>query len=65
MRYILYFLLLTASPAMARQSTGGFPSIVSKKMSPEIFWKGGSEGSADFLAAHDAFIAGDALKLGR
>jgi len=40
MRFILYFLLLVAPPALANQA-------------------------ADFLAAHDAFLAGDAVKLGR
>jgi soluble lytic murein transglycosylase-like protein len=40
MRFILYFLLLIASPALADQA-------------------------ADFLAAHDAFLAGDTVKLGR
>ena len=65
MRYLFYFLLLVAYPTMARQSTGGSPPIFANKMSSEIFWKGGSEGTADFLAVHDAFIAGDALKLGR
>jgi soluble lytic murein transglycosylase-like protein len=40
MRFILYFLLLAASPVLADQD-------------------------ADFLAAHDAFLAGDAVKLGR
>src|SRR5471032_3348190 len=40
MRFILYFLLLAASPVLANQD-------------------------ADFLAAHDAFLAGDAVKLGR
>lgn len=50
---------------MARQSTGDSPPLFANKMSSEIFWKGGNEGSADFLAAHDAFIAGDTLKLGR
>ncbi len=65
MRYLFYFLLLAASSAVARQATSGSPPIFANKMSPEIFWKGGSEGSADFLAAHDAFIAGDAFKLGR
>ena len=40
MRFILYFLLLVASPVLADQN-------------------------ADFLAAHDAFLAGDTVKLGR
>lgn len=40
MRFILYFLLLVAPPALADQD-------------------------ADFLAAHDAFLAGDTVKLGR
>ena len=40
MRFILYFLLLVASPVLADQD-------------------------ADFLAAHDAFLAGDTVKLGR
>ena len=65
MRYLFYFLLLAASPAVARQATSGSPPIFANKMSPEIFWKGGSEGSADFLAAHDAFIAGDSVKVAR
>ncbi len=43
MRFILYFLLLIASPALADQPAG----------------------STDFLAAHDAYLAGDAAKLGR
>jgi soluble lytic murein transglycosylase-like protein len=65
MRYIVYFLLLAAVPAMARQATGGSQPVVVNKLSPAIFWKGGNEGNADFLAAHDAFLAGDIPKLRR
>ena len=65
MRHILYFLLLVALPALAKPATSGSPQIITKQMSSENFRKGGNEAVADFLAAHDAFIAGDTVKLGR
>jgi soluble lytic murein transglycosylase-like protein len=60
MRFILYFLLLMALPALADQSTLGSPPGQSGKLSTF-----GVLPTADFIAAHDAFLAGDTIKLGR
>ena len=61
MRLILYFLLLflflITPPALAAQSTGESPRH--GKTAPA------TAGDADFLAAHDAYLAGDTVKLGR
>ena len=59
MRFILYFLLLMALPALADQSTRGSPPGQSGKLSTF-----GVLPTADFIAAHDAFLAGDTIKLG-
>jgi soluble lytic murein transglycosylase-like protein len=60
MRFIFYFLLLMALPALADQSTRGTPPGQSGKLSTF-----GVLPTADFIAAHDAFLAGDTIKLGR
>ncbi|MEO6975432.1 MAG: transglycosylase SLT domain-containing protein [Gallionella sp.] len=52
MKFLLYFLLLVTPPALADQ--GGSPQR------GVLF-----TGDADFLAAHDAFLAGDTVKLGQ
>ena len=59
MRFILYFLLLIAPPALAGQANEGSPQR--GETAPGAFLAG----DADFLAAHDAFLAGDTVKLGR
>lgn len=59
MRFILYFLLLIAPPALAGQTNGGSPQH--GETAPGALLAG----DADFLAAHDAFLAGDTVKLGR
>jgi soluble lytic murein transglycosylase-like protein len=53
MKFLLYFLLLLTPPALADQVAGGAGS----PGAPHA-------GDADFLAAHDAFLAGDTVKLG-
>ena len=57
MRFILYFLLLITPPALAVQSAGASPRH--GKTAPA------TAGDADFLAAHDAYLAGDSAKLRR
>ena len=59
MRFILYFLLLIAPPALAGQTNGGSPQHGEAAPGAPL------AGDADFLAAHDAFLAGDTVKLGR
>ena len=59
MKFILCFLLLIAQPAMAKQTAAGPPP------SGEIVPGAHLPGDADFLAAHDAFLAGDKVKLAR
>ncbi|MGB7596949.1 MAG: transglycosylase SLT domain-containing protein [Gallionella sp.] len=59
MRFILCFLLLIAPPAMAR------PAATSPPQNGEIFVGSRLPGDSDFLAAHDAFLAGDKVKLDR
>lgn len=76
MRFILYFLLLAASPVLADQAaegsphrggvpTGGVNSASSKLDSKLPTFGVPLAGDADFLAAHDAFRAADAVKLQR
>jgi soluble lytic murein transglycosylase-like protein len=55
MRFIIYFLLLITPPALAVQSTAA--SLRHDKTA--------AAGDADFLAAHDAYLAGDSAKLRR
>jgi soluble lytic murein transglycosylase-like protein len=57
MRLILSLLLLITLPALAVQSTGEFPRHDKTSSS--------TASDADFLAAHDAYLAGDTVKLGR
>ena len=58
MRFILYFLLLIALPALAG-AAGGSPQ--SGNSVPGVL----IAGDADFLGAHDAFLAGNTVRLGR
>ncbi|MGA7749310.1 MAG: transglycosylase SLT domain-containing protein [Gallionella sp.] len=59
MRFILYFLLLVAPPVFAGQATGVSPQDGGE------YTGGLLAGDTDFLAAHDAYLAGNAAKLGR
>jgi soluble lytic murein transglycosylase-like protein len=57
MRLILYLLLLITPPALAVQSAGESPRHGKTATA--------TAGDADFLAAHDAYLAGDSAKLRR
>ncbi len=75
MKFLLYFLLLVTPLAQADQAAGGSPQTPVKGTPPDTrtsagLGAGGGEptsvpftGDADFLAAHDAFLAGDTVKL--
>jgi soluble lytic murein transglycosylase-like protein len=78
MRFLLYFLLLAATPVWANQAGAGSPQT---GPSAGVGTGGGAAqsashtkgesanlpiaGDADFLAAHNAYLAGDKIKLGR
>jgi soluble lytic murein transglycosylase len=77
MEFIFYFLLLTASSALADQPAGGALQLPAKGVPQYIRPASGQgasggatsgillAGDADFLAAQEAFHAGDAIKLER
>ena len=56
MRLILYFLLLVAAPLLADQVAAA---------RQQDHGRAAPAGDTDFLAAHDAYLAGDRVKLGR
>jgi soluble lytic murein transglycosylase-like protein len=59
MKFLLYFLLLVTPPALADKAAGGSPQRGGEPTGVPF------TGDADFLAAHDAFLAGDTVKLGQ
>ncbi|KXS32425.1 MAG: Lytic transglycosylase catalytic [Candidatus Gallionella acididurans] len=63
MRFILYLLLLSAPPVLADQVTGMARRPDSGQDAQHDVTPPRT-GDADFLAAHDAFLAGDRIKLG-
>jgi soluble lytic murein transglycosylase len=87
MKFLLYFLLLIALPALADKTEEGSRHTPLKGAPPDTLRKGATEGNAfsqkahspvggnalgsplakdsDFIAAHDAFLAGDAGRLER
>jgi len=75
MRLILYFLLLIAPSALAEQTVQGSPPPAAKDAAPNVNSPDvtgadsksahTNSGDADFIAAHNAYLDGDAGKLER